>query len=75
MAPGRPVALGCLILVGGERPVWQGVEPALQKALTVVLMVEVTGVLPQVADEQGGGARLAEDIIGVMGGADIESPC
>ena len=50
MTPQLPGALGGGQLEAGEAPVRQGVEPGLEEAFAVVLMVEIVGVLPEVAD-------------------------
>src|SRR5665213_4094931 len=52
MTPGLPVALGGRQLEAGETPVRQGVEPGFEEAFAVVLVVEIVGVLPEVADHQ-----------------------
>ena len=57
--PREPPRLGALAhgggeLIGGEFPVRQFVEPGFQEAFTVVLMVQIVGVFPNIADQQQG---------------------
>ena len=60
------------ILEGGECPVRQGVEPRLQEGFSVVLVVEVVGVLPQVADQQRRDLRLGHRVVRVVGRSHLQ---
>jgi hypothetical protein len=52
VTPGFAAALCGLELEAGETPVRQGVEPGLKEGFAVVLVVEIVGVFPEVADQQ-----------------------
>src|SRR5262245_30745536 len=49
---GLPFALGGLKLVFGEAPVGHLVPPGLQEGFAVILVVQIVGVLPKIADDQ-----------------------
>src|SRR5262249_14824296 len=53
-------------LLGGEAPVGDVVEPPLKEAGAVVLVVEVVGVLPQVAGEEREEPLAHQDVLGVV---------
>jgi hypothetical protein len=58
--------LGGGILLAGEGPVGQRIEPSFQKALPVFLMIQIIGVFPHIADDQRGGRGFAAPVFGIM---------
>ena len=68
------MTLGGGELGGGETPVGQGVEPGLEEGFALVLVVQIVGVLPQIANQQRCAVFRRQGVVGVVGGHHLQFP-
>lgn len=66
MMPGFAFTYGGGVLVPRKLPIGQFVEPSFKKCLSVILIVEIVGVLPKVADDHWSHVGVRECVVGIM---------
>src|SRR5215469_16243045 len=74
VSPRGAIGMSRCELRTGEGPIRQRVEPSLEEAFPVVLVVQVVGVLPKIANKEWSDSRLSERVAGVVRGAHGEKP-